>query len=219
MDRSVFFNSRQNLILGNIHYFKYLTTSQLYTLAFEDSNSGIRYCQIVMKKMFNNKEVKRFRHREFIYYVGKKNQGWQSIVALNNLYFDIRAKGKAIQFQPELVFFSGRCDGFFVAEYRGKKRKFFVEIDRATAPFNKASIYNTLLQTDWENEPWADPLKRGVISFPLVVVLTIRRQVVERDFMKAKFNYYILDLYEPGWEIIFEGGEGNDSMRKNYCPT
>lgn len=50
---------------------------------------------------------------------------------------------------------------------------------------------------------WADPLKRGVISFPLVVVMTIRRHVVERDFAKAKFNYYILDLYNPKWEMIF----------------
>ena len=128
MDRSVFLNSRQNLILGNIHYFKYLTTSQLYTLAFEDSNSGIRYCQIVMKKMFNNKEVKRFRHnREFIYYVGKKKPDWKSIIALNNLYFNIRVRGKVIQFQPELPFLTGRCDAFFVAEYQGRKRKFLLK--------------------------------------------------------------------------------------------
>lgn len=219
MDRSVFLNSRQNLILGNIHYFKYLTTSQLYALAFEDSNSGIRYCQIVMKKMFNNKEVKRFRHREFIYYVGKKKPDWKSIIALNNLYFNIRARGKVIQFQPELPFLTGRCDAFFVAEYQGRKRKFFIEVDRGTTPFNKANIYNALLQTDWEKEAWADPLKRGVISFPLVVVLTIRKHIVERDFMKAKFNYHILDLHQPEWEVIFKGGELNDSMRKNYFPA
>src|SRR5690606_15403087 len=106
-------------------------------------------------------------------------------------------------FQPEMVFFTGRCDGFFVVEHKGKRRKFFVEVDRATAPFNKAAIYNGLLQTNWESESWADPLKRGVISFPLVVVMTIRRHVVERDFAKAKFNYYILDLYNPKWEMIF----------------
>jgi len=76
-----------------------------------------------MKKMFNNKEVKRFRHREFIYYVGKKKPDWKSIIALNNLYFNIRARGKVIQFQPELPFLTGRCDAFFMAEYQGRKMK------------------------------------------------------------------------------------------------
>lgn len=203
MSRSNLFCSRKNLISAYLAYFKYLSTSQIQALAFASSSSGLRSCQAEMKRMFDSGEVKRFRQKEFIYHIGRKKQGWQSILALNNLYFAIKKKGIIIQFQPEMVFFTGRCDGFFVVEHKGKRRKFFVEVDRATAPFNKAAIYNGLLQTNWESESWADPLKRGVISFPLVVVMTIRRHVVERDFARAKFNYYILDLYNPKWEMIF----------------
>jgi len=192
--------SKKDLIRLNLSLFKYLTTSQVASLVFDNR---LRYCQSVLKKMYDAGEIRRFRMKEYIYYIERKKQDFMSTLALNSLCFDIRSKGKILQYQPEMVFFSGRCDGFFVAEYRGKKRKFFVEIDRATTPFNKASIYNALLQTSWEGEPWADPLKRGVISFPLVVVMTIRRHTVEKDFSKARFNYYILDLYSPKWEMIF----------------
>lgn len=211
MIKDVSLSKKEKLILGYLSYFNYLSTSQIESVAF-GSPYGLKVCQRTLKCMYEKKQVNRFRfEREFIYYLNRKNQGWQSIVLLNKLYFDIKAKGKIIKYQPEMEFFSGRCDGFFVAEFQDKRKKFFVEVDRGTAPFKKASIYNTLLQTDWEGEWWADPLKRGVISFPLVVVLTMRQHIVERDFIKAKFLYHILDLYEPKWENIFKGDEHNDN--------
>lgn len=196
------YDSRKDLILAYVTFFRYLTTKQIASLVF-DFPSGYSKCRQVMKKMYDAKAIKRFRGKQFVYYVERKKQDWQSVMLLNKLYFDIREKGKVIKYQPEMVIFSGRCDGFFVAEYAGKRKKFFVEVDRATTPFNKAKIYNTLLQTDWEGEWWADPLCREVISFPLVVVLTSRRHVVEKDFAKAEFNYYIFDLYRPRWERIY----------------
>ncbi|MFA5559588.1 MAG: hypothetical protein WDA59_09115 [Methanofastidiosum sp.] len=197
--------TRKNLILVHLAYFRYLSTSQIAALRFR-SVYGLNKCRRIMCNMFKHGKVKRFRessHGEYIYHLERRTQGWQSILALNKFYFSIVAKGKVLLYQPEMEFFSGRCDGFFVAEYEGKRKKFFVEVDRATAPFKKADIYNALLQTGWETEPWADPLKNGVISFPLIVVLTIRKEIVQKDFMKAEFKYFILDLYEPKWEKIF----------------
>ncbi len=196
---------RKKLIISHLIFFRFLTTSQIQSLAF-CFPSGRTKAQAVLKSMRNAHVIKGFReheHGEFVYHLCRKTPDWQSVLALNRLYFAIAEKGKNIYFQPEMEFFSGRCDGFFVAEYRGKRKKFFVEVDRATAPFKKADIYNILLQTAWEAEPWADPLKNGVISFPLIVVLTIRREIVQKDFMKAQFKYFILDLYEPKWEKIF----------------
>jgi len=197
---------RQKLILQSLSFFHYLLTSHLVSLAFRFP-TGQTKAQMVLKKMYKEGLVRRFRecpHGEYVYHLGRKTPAWQSILALNKLYFDMDTKGKVLKFQPELEFFSGRCDGFFVVEYSGKRKKFFCEIDRGTTAFKKADIYNNLLQTDWESEWWADPLKRGVISFPLVVVVTLRRETVERDFMKAKFEYVILDFFKPQWEVIFK---------------
>ena len=203
MSGAIFYENRKNLILEFVSYFKYVSTSQIDSEIFCLS-SGKTKCRYVLKRLYDDSCLKRFREHEYIYYVGRKSPDWKSVFILNQLYFDIKDKGKIIKYQPELEFFSGRCDGFFVAEYRGDKRKFFVEVDRSTTTFKKSKIYNTLLQTDWESEWWADPLKRGVISFPLIVVLTMRRHIVERDFKDAKFVYHILDLYNPKWINIFK---------------
>lgn len=196
------FNSREELICAYLSFFQFMPTSQIHFVAFPKTTS-IRYCQRLLKNMTDQKKVKRFKSREYVYYLDKLKPDRKSILIINSLYFDIVKKGKVIKYQPEMVFFSGRCDGFFVAEYKGKKKKFFVEVDRGTANFNKVKIYNTLLRTDWRIEWWADPLMRKVISFPLVVVLTNRRHIIEKNFVQAKFNYYIFDLYNPHWEKIF----------------
>lgn len=205
MNKVMYGHVRQNLILESLSFFRYLSISQIVTLRFV-SVSGYTQARRVMKRMYDEGTVKRFRefgHGEYIYHVCRKTHDWASVVALNRLYFAIAARGNVIMYQPEMEFYSGRCDGFIVAEFGGKKKKFFVEIDRGTAPFKKATVYNALLSSVWADQWWADPLKRGVISFPLVVVLTNRPQVVERDFVKAKFNYINLSLHDASWETIF----------------
>ncbi len=203
MSANSFSRNRENLILSYVAEFSYLRTSQVQSLAF-CFPSGLTKCREVLLRMYRRKQLNRFREKEFIYFLGRKRSGWQSIVILNDLYFSMRGRGKVIQFYPELEFISGRCDGFFCVECNGIRKKFFVEVDRGTAPFKKASIYNMLLHAAWETESWADPLRKGLISFPLVVVMTLRRNVVEYDFRNANFNYHILDLYDPLWDIIFD---------------
>lgn len=203
MNTVFYASTRRKLILNDLSFFRYLATSQIYNLHFPGLY-GLNKCRRVMCAMFREGIVRRFRDGEYIYHLERKRQGWQSILQLNRFYFSIATKGKILFYQPELEFFSGRCDGFLVVEFGGKRKKFFVEVDRATCPFKKATVYNSLLQTAWEGEFWADPLKHGVISFPLVVVLTLRKEVVQRDFMKARFEHVVLDFYDPKWEVIFK---------------
>lgn len=159
-------------------------------------------CQVSLKGLYNKKAVKRFRldsREDFIYHLdGKVSQKWPHWDALNEFHFWYAAKGKIVLYEFEVPYGPGQADGFYVVRTGGRNTKFFLEIDTLTSgPFEKVSLYNAAYAGYWGGEWWADPLQSGYVSFPQIVIVTPRKEIVQ-GALKQNTHNLVFKIYERG---------------------
>ena len=174
--------NRKSRILEAIDQHKYLRRWMIEQ-AFFRIPSGKRRSQILLKKMVEEKLLNRFRlgpREEYIYYQGKRSEKWRHWLLLNGFHFSLLSELKSWQkvlfYKHEYKYSCGIADGLYVVRTTMDSGiKFFLEIDDGQNEFDKVSRYESyMMSKKWEQEPWADPLKKGTKSFPLLVVATQR---------------------------------------------
>lgn len=181
------FLKRGQEILGLLEKHKYLRTwmiaQQFYTYRTGKNKAGT-----IMKKLYDNKMVKRFRldTNENIYYLGNKSNKWTHWDNLNTSHFKMMEKGiQILYYNLEFFYKYGRADGFYCVDTGEKRIKFFLEVDNG-GEMDKISRYEKLYRDpDWQSSFIADPLNSGIISFPIIVILTERDgwKMIETDLV------------------------------------
>lgn len=151
-------------------------------------------CKKYLARMTENKLIQRKRvdRGEYVYYL-QWSQKWNHWLNLNTFHYQLKRElsswQRILYYDFEVSYGAGIADGFYVLKTTidGKGRKFFLECDNdSNNPFDKIAKYEMLYRTDWKKEWWADPLKRGVVAFPLVVVYTVRPKVIpDSDSIKV----------------------------------
>lgn len=189
MMSTVFFGyQRESSIRAFILLFPYTTTSVLYLRFFSHLPSGKRKAQQVLQRMTQQRNmVRRFKYGEYVYYVGKKSSQWLHKYNVTKFHFDIEFKLKKpeqqiVYYKREYEYPYGRADALYYIQLQqdGSGVKFFLEYDDEGNEFDKIKKYEEYRKSKlWLREFWADPLKRGNVTFPMVVVVS------EKDIPKS----------------------------------
>ena len=183
--------SRKSRILEAIDTHKYLRRWMIEQ-AFFRIPSGKRRSQILLKQMVEEKHLKRFRmgpREEYIYYQGKRSEKWRHWLLLNGFHFsllsDLKSWQKVLYWRHEYKYPYGIADGLYVVRTTLESGiKFFLEVDDGQNDFDKVGRYEAyMMSRKWEGESWADPLNRGVKTFPMLVVAT-KREIPKSDTIK-----------------------------------
>ncbi len=132
--------------------------------------------------MVERKLLRRFMHNEYIYHMDSRSSQWLHTHKVSMFHFDLLASLKhmhqeIIYHKREYSYGPGRADGLYIVKLQedGRGVKFFLEVDDGANEFDKVQKYELCRQgRDWKWKFWADPLKTGTVSFPLVLVVTDR---------------------------------------------
>ena len=174
---------RENRIRGLLLLFPYCSTSIIYQYFFVNLPSGKRKARQVLERMVKKREtLQRFKYGEYLYYLGKKSPQWLHMHNVTKFYFDIyfnlQNPQKIIYYKREYEYPFGKADALYYIQLQadGSGIKFFLEMDDETHEFKKIQQYEEYFKSKlWIKEFWADPLKKGVPRFPMVVVVSERK--------------------------------------------
>ena len=106
---------------------------------------------------------------------------------LNEFHFtllkELKSWQKILYWKHEYKYPYGIADGLYVVKTTlDSGIKFFLEMDDGNNEFDKISRYEAYCNSrKWESEPWADPLGKGVKTFPLVVIATPRPEKLRKE--------------------------------------
>jgi len=180
MDCISFGLEREERIRGFVCVFPYLTTSVILRQHF-CGRSAYRKCAQVLQRMVKKGLLNRFKHgHEYVYHIGKKTTQWLHTHMVTMFYFELmdylQESYKIFYYKRELEYLNGRADGFYIiTTNKGNGVKFFLEYDDMRNEFDKTQKYEEYFKSMlWKQEWWADPFKKGIYSFPIVLVVTTR---------------------------------------------
>lgn len=217
---TVFFGrERQRRIRAFLLNFPYSPTSLLQKVFFPTEKAGKRKARSILSDMAEaQKVIKRFKHDEYIYYIGNKSTQWKHMHDVTMFHFDIffaLKKGQEIMFKKrEFEYPGGRADALYIVRLQedGSGVKFFLEYDDEENEFDKIPKYEEYAKSRlWINEFWADPLKSGRASFPQVLIVSHREIDVSSDILKVR-------LCKPGdkyLEVLTGGSKEVSAGRQN----
>ena len=182
MNTFLFGCERENRIRGLLLLHPYCSTSIIHRCFFAGMNSGKRKARQVLERMVKKRGMmKRFKYGEYIYHIGKKSPQWLHFHNVTKFYFDIffhlKKPQRIVYYKREHAYPFGKADALFYIQLEadGGGIKFFLEMDDETNEFKKIQQYEEYYQSKlWVKEFWADPLKRGMPRFPMVVVVSER---------------------------------------------
>ncbi len=188
---------RKRALIELLEKHRYLRTSMIAQAIYPSRHQ----CQVSLKGLHDKKVVKRFRmdsREDFIYHLESRSQKWQHWDLLNRFHFWYAAKVEVVLYEFEVPYGPGQADGFYVVRTRDGNRKFFLEVDTLTSgPFDKVALYNTAYAGYWKDQWWADPLNSGLISFPQIVIVTPRIDLV-RGSLKDNTHDLVFKVFEQG---------------------
>ena len=189
----VFARNRENCIRSFLLLNPYVVTSELARLFFP-FKSGRRKCLQVTQRMVEAGQINRFMAEEYMHYIGKKSKQWRHIREVTKFYiYMLESKEEIIYYKKEFDYPGGRADAFYIVGGKVGK-KFFLEMDDGQNEFDKIQKYEKFKQSGlWKREWWADPLKSGRVSFPLILVVSEREipgsEIVTIKTCKPGSNY------------------------------
>lgn len=198
---------RDRQIISAIEQCNALTTEQIRVMFFGGLKHGLRKAQERLKKLHERKLVKRCRFsplEPYCYYIGSKPGNLEHTLALNWVYIwfikGLKSWEQIHCFNTEVVYGELRCDAFVAIKNKvtGKIKLCFVELDRATNPFDKVPKYNHFYQTDGYRKCWwYDVADR----FPVVLIVTtthkraanIQKRIDAENINGLEFKTVLLD--------------------------
>lgn len=173
--------SKASKIIEYMEKHRFVRTSMIQQEFFNTPIATKKYlARMVENKIINRKRVDR---GEYVYYL-TWSQKWHHWLQINQFHYQLKSElsswQKILYYDFEVSYGAGIADGFYVLKTTidGKGRKFFLEVDSTENPAERIKQYELIHRAGWKDEWWADPLKRGVISFPQVVVYTIRPKMI-----------------------------------------
>lgn len=185
---------RQLSIRALLLQFPYLSTSVLQHIFF-DMPSGKRKCRQILQKMAEKEIIHRFKHGyEYVYYCGHRSTQWYHTHCVSMFHFDLlfslRKPQEIVYQKKEFEYPGGRADALYYVKLRedGSGIKFFLEWDDGKNYWGKFEQYEAYARgRTWMKEFWADPLKTGRPSFPVILVVTERElQLPESELLRVK---------------------------------
>lgn len=183
-----------------------LNTKQVATLFFK-GKSALKKCQQRLKKLYDNKRVKRTKINgsgSYCYYVKKCSRQLEHLISLNWVYIWIIKKLKSWEklwyWQYEMDYGILRCDAFVGIENSFTKEiKFsFIELDRSNNNWDKTRKYNKLYGTNkYINNFWVE----YATVFPTIFCVvenknrlkTIQKSVQTENKYNLRFKLMSLD--------------------------
>ena len=195
---------RESRIRSFLLRFPYASTSVI-AREFFDFPSGKRKCRQVLQRMTERGVVKRFRHGEYLYHIGKRSSQWLHTHGVTSFHFDLL---HSLRHPQEIAYHvrevaygeEGRADALYYLKLRedGSGVKFFLEWDDGRNYWSKWEQYENYARSrTWLlKEFWADPLKSGRPSFPVILVVT------ERDLKPPKSELLTVRICRPGSDYL-----------------
>lgn len=154
-----------------------------------------RTVQHALQMLAANKLLYRFRldsREQYIYHIDKtRSVKWRHWLAVNEFHFALKRRlqpgQKILYYQFEFRHPYGQADGLYVVQTKKDGGiLFFLEADDGANQFDKVEKYEQCyMSRQWVNEPWADPLDKGIAAFPMVVVVTPRVKEIQKLAAKA----------------------------------
>lgn len=227
---------RQRRIRAFLLKFPYAPTSILQKVFFPTQKAGKRKARSVLADMAGEQElIKRFKHGEYVYYVGKKSTQWRhmhdvtmfhfdiffrlkrsnDIIYKNDTFFSLKQPQEIVFMKREFEYPGGRADALYIIKLKedGSGVKFFLEWDDGENEFDKIPKYEAYANSRvWTKEYWADPLKTGHYSFPQVLIVSYRDINIKSDVLTVK-------LCEPGdnyLEVLIGDKEVSTGRQNGY---
>lgn len=154
-----------------------------------------RAAQHTLQMLAANRLLYRFRldsREQYIYHTDKtRSTKWRHWLAINEFHFTLKKRLKAgqrlLHYQLEYRYSHGQADALYVVKTKHDGGVlFFLEADDGANQFDKVEKYEKYyMGRQWVNEPWADPLDKGIAAFPMVVVVTPRVKEIQKLAAKA----------------------------------
>lgn len=198
MMSTVFFGSqREERIRRFVALFPFVSTSVVqyrFFTGFKTKEVGLRKTRQVLQRMVEKKMLKRFKLNEYLYHIEPKTEQWFHTYCLTKFHFDFAFSLSditdiiydIIYYKREFDYGFGRADGLYCIKINDGGIKFFLEYDDGRNKFDKIAKYEEYFKSGlWKQEYFADPLKNGRISFPVVLVVT-EREIPNSDIVTVK---------------------------------
>ena len=155
-----------------------------------------RTSQHMLRTLAMDKLLYRFRldsKEQYIYHADKtRSAKWAHWLAVNEFHFALlkrlQVRQRVLFYQLEYRYPFGQADGIYVVQtHLDGGILFFLEMDDGANQFDKVENYERYyLSRRWVQEPWADPMQKGVPVFPAVVCVTPRAKEIEKLAARAE---------------------------------
>lgn len=178
---------RDKKILEFVEKFKVVTTSHIEKEFFAGNKQSARIARRRLKKLYDNKFLKRERNNinaEYIYYFRKPIQIRHQLLVID-FYQAIKKYGKIIEFTPEKTMEDIRPDAVCKIARDNHLHLFCVEIELSNNTFN---------QTKYEQFYASREYKKWFQVFPKVIIISNR--IINIKESKIKFIQISTDLIE-----------------------
>lgn len=159
---------RDQQVLDMLSLLNCATLSQIYRMFYADHSQGLTICRRRMKKLYDNKLVKRERNHantEYVYYLQKNNQFTHSL-ALTEFYVQLRQLAEIDKFEAEQPYGNIRPDAMAIVGYNGYTHYFFIEVHISNNKFNQDKYLSYYASREW---------KQCFDVFPKVLILSDKK--------------------------------------------
>lgn len=181
---------RDKKIIDYIENYRCLNSEQIEFLLFKGMKSGKRKCQQRLKKLYDQKKVKRWRYsleESYAYYIELKskveqmehliNLNWIIVWFENNL----NSWEKIYHLKYEINFEILRCDCFIIIKniFSNEYKMYFIEMDIAKSNnrFDKIKKYNELYgKINFYNLWWRNLTDR----FPGILIVSTNSKKIKK---------------------------------------
>lgn len=199
-------------IMEVLEKYHYLETWMLEDLLFKFP-SGKTKSQEVMKRLYKQGLVNRYRgdsRDPYIYYIGQRSEKAEHWLMINQFHFhclkQLKSWHRLVFWKHEFDYGYGIADGFYIIQntVKGGGVKFFFEAVDNNNPFDRhEENYLKSFQGDWQKQWWADPRKKGVISYPKIICMSekpIKIKTQEPKFILCNPT----DVQRDVWSILIK---------------
>lgn len=159
---------RDQQVLDMIELLNVAKVSQIYRMFYSSLKQGQQTCRKRMKKLYDDKLIKREHshlNTEYVYYVNKNNQFNHSLI-LTEFYVQLHKLAEIDKFEVEQPYGNIRPDGMCICGYRGFTHYFFIEVHISNNKFNQDKYISYFGSLEW---------KKYFDVFPKVIVISDKK--------------------------------------------
>lgn len=181
----------------------FITANQCKNLLFGANKQGLQEAQRKLRKMYEGKVVKRYRHyttKEYVYYVGKNDNISDHKLILMDLFSYIMGRYEVLysQLEPMWAISNKRNDGHIIFDKDGSTIGLLVEVDlfHQTSQRKLDALYNS----DEVQEFYARLF--GAKYYPSVLIMN-RKGVTDKR--SEEYDVICTDYKMHGFSDLLEG--------------